>query len=158
MVKQKSVYFAAGWFSEEQNQAYNDAMKAVEANPTLDRKSTYVPLEHQYGGLRVDEHPELLHDKEWAIATYNGDIVGINQTDLTLVTYLPGEEDVGVGVEMGWAKAHGKPVVVVIPDKFFGNDINLMTFGIADNIIKMSELATFDFNNISFNYYDGAVY
>ena len=55
-----------------------------------------VPLEHQYKGLRVDEHPELLEDKEWQIATFNGDCVGINSSDIFLCTYLPDEEDIGL--------------------------------------------------------------
>ena len=33
-----------------------------------------------------------------------------------------------------------------------------MSWGIADQFIKMSELASFDFNKPSFNFYDGAVY
>ena len=33
-----------------------------------------------------------------------------------------------------------------------------MSWGVADNVIKMSELADFDFNKPRFNFYDGAVY
>ncbi|WP_242362780.1 nucleoside 2-deoxyribosyltransferase [Limosilactobacillus antri] len=158
MSKSKTVYFCAGWFTDKQNRAYQDAMKAIEANPTIDLENSYVPLQHQYKGLRVDEHPELLKDREWATATYNGDRVGVSTTDMVLAVYIPEEEDVGMGVELGMANALGKYITVVIPDEDFGKPINLMTWGIADNFIKMSDLAKFNFNQPSYNFYEGSVY
>lgn len=156
--KTKTVYFCAGWFTDNQNKAYKDAMEAIKENPTVDVENSYVPLEHQYKGLRVDEHPELLEDREWATATYNGDRVGVSTSDLLLAVYIPKEEDVGMGVELGMASALGKHILVVIPDEDWGKPINMMSWGIADQFIKMSELASFDFNKPAFNFYDGAVY
>ena len=158
MQKSKTVYFCAGWFTDKQNQAYEKAMEAIKANPTVDVENSYVPLQHQYKGLRVDEHPELLEDREWSMATYNGDRVGVSTSDMLLAVYIPEEEDVGMGVELGMAQALGKYITVVIPDEDFGKPINLMTWGIADNFIKLSELAKFDFNKPSYNFYDGSVY
>lgn len=158
MSKSKTVYFCAGWFTDKQNRAYQDAMKSIEANPTIDLENSYVPLQHQYKGLRVDEHPELLEDREWATATYNGDRVGVSTTDMVLAVYIPEEEDVGMGVELGMANALGKYITVVIPDEDFGKPINLMTWGITDNFIKMSDLAKFNFNQPSYNFYEGSVY
>ena len=144
-MKSKTVYFCAGWFTDKQNKAYKQAMKAIEDNPTIDVENSYIPLQHQYKGLRVDEHPELLEDREWATATYNGDRVGVETSDMLLAVYIPEEEDVGMGVELGIARALGKY-------------INLMSWGIADNFIKMSDLAKHDFNKPNYNFYDGAVY
>ena len=158
MTKQKTVYFGAGWFTENQNKAYKDAMSALNANPTIDLENSYVPLQNQYKDIRVDEHPEYLHDKEWAQATYNGDLVGIKTSDVMLGVYVPKEEDVGLGMELGYAMSQGKYVLLVIPDELYGESINLMSWGVADNVIKMSELATFDFNRPRYNFYDGAVY
>ena len=158
MTKSKTVYFCAGWFTDKQNKAYKEAMDAIKKNPTVDVENSYVPLQHQYKGLRVDEHPELLEDREWAMATYNGDRTGVATTDMLLGVYIPDEEDVGMGVELGMAHALGKYNLIVIPDEEWGKPINLMTFGIADNFIKMSELEKYDFNKPSFNFYDGAVY
>lgn len=158
MTKSKTVYFCAGWFTDKQNQAYHDAMDSLKANSTIDMANSYVPLQHQYKGLRVDEHPELLEDKEWATATFNGDRVGIATSDLLLAVYVPEEEDIGMGVELGMARALGKYICVVIPDDDYGKPINLMSWGIADNFIKMSELATFDFNKPGYNFYSGSVY
>ena len=53
-VKQKTVYFGAGWFTETQNKAYKDAMSALNANPTVDLENSYVPLQNQYKDIRVD--------------------------------------------------------------------------------------------------------
>lgn len=156
--KSKTVYFCAGWFTDKQNKAYTDAMAAIEANPTVDVENSYVPLQHQYKGLRVDEHPELLQDREWSTATYNGDRVGVSTSDMLLAVYIPEEEDVGMGIELGMARALGKYIMVVIPDEDFGKPINLMSWGIADNFIKMSELAEYNFNQPSYNFYDGGVY
>lgn len=157
-MKSKTVYFCAGWFTDKQNQAYNDAMEAIKVNPTIDVENSYVPLQHQYKGVRVDEHPEILEDREWAIATYNGDRVGVSTSDMLLAVYIPEEEDIGMGVELGMAQALGKYIVVVIPDEEWGKPINLMSWGIADKFIKMSELDNFDFDKPVFNFYDGAVY
>ncbi|MBB1069612.1 nucleoside 2-deoxyribosyltransferase [Limosilactobacillus sp. RRLNB_1_1] len=156
--KRKTVYFCAGWFTDKQNKAYEDAMNAIKTNPTVDVENSYVPLQHQYKGLRVDEHPELLQDREWSTATYNGDRVGVSTSDMLLAVYIPEEEDVGMGVELGMARALGKYIMVVIPDEDFGKPINLMSWGIADNFIKMSELPQYDFNKPSYNFYDGGVY
>ncbi len=156
--RQRTVYFAAGWFTPKQNIAYTTAMEAIKANPTIDEENSYVPLENQYKGLRVDEHPELLEDKEWQTATFNGDCVGIKSSDIFLCTYLPDEEDIGCGVELGLAKRLGKYIVLVIPDEDYGKPINLMSWGVADTIIKLSELPKFNFNKMSFDFYEGSVY
>lgn len=157
-MKSKTVYFCAGWFTDKQNKAYNDAMEAIKENPTIDVENSYVPLQHQYKGIRVDEHPEVLEDREWATATYNGDRVGVSTSDMLLAVYIPDEEDIGMGVELGMARALGKYNVVVIPDEDWGKPINLMSWGIADNFIKMSELKDYDFNKFQYNFYEGAVY
>lgn len=158
MAEQKTVYFGAGWFSDVQNRAYKDAMDALAENPTINLKDSYIPLNNQYKGIRVDEHPEYLHDKEWAQATYNGDLIGIRSSDIMLGVYVPDEEDVGLGMELGYAQGQGKYILLVIPDEFYGNPINLMSWGVADNIIPMSKLKDFNFNQPRFGFYDGAVY
>lgn len=158
MGKTKTVYFGAGWFNEKQNKAYQEAMSALAQNPTIDLENSYVPLDHQYKGINVAEHPEYLHDREWANATYRGDLTGIKANDVMIGVYLPDEEDVGLGMELGYAMSQGKYIVLVIPDEGFGKSINLMSWGVCDNAIKISELKDFDFNKPTFNFYDGGVY
>lgn len=154
----KSIYFAAGWFTPAQTQAYDVALAAVKQNPTLNAEQSYVPLAHPYNDLDVGAHPELLKDPAWATATYRGDLLGIKQTDLVAAVYLPQEEDVGCGVEIGYAHALGKPVMLIIPDDQYGEPINLMAWGAADLVIRLSELAGYDFTTLSANLYPGAVY
>ena len=48
MIKNKTVYFCAGWFTDKQNKAYKEAMEAIKNNPTVDVENSYVPLQHQY--------------------------------------------------------------------------------------------------------------
>ena len=158
MNKAKTVYFGAGWFNEKQNKAYQDAMKALEANPTIDLENSYIPLDNQYKGIDVGKHPEYLHDREWATATYRGDLTGIKASDIMIGVYLPEEEDVGLGMELGYAMSQGKYIVLVIPDEDYGKPINLMSWGVCDNAIKISELKDFDFDKARFSFYDGAVY
>ncbi|BDR61125.1 nucleoside 2-deoxyribosyltransferase [Lactobacillus xylocopicola] len=158
MSKTKTVYFGAGWFNDKQNRAYKAAMKALEENPTIDLENSYVPLDNQYKDIKVDEHPEYLHDREWATATYRGDLTGIKSSDIMIGVYLPEEEDVGLGMELGYAMAQGKYILLVVPDEDYGKPINLMSWGVCDNAIKISELQGFDFNKPKFNFYDGAVY
>lgn len=154
-----TVYFGSGWLSDKQNQAHRDAMQAIETSPAIDdRLHSYVPLEHQYKDIRVDQHPEYAQDTEWSSATFNGDLVGIKTTDITLDVYIPEEEDVGLGVEIGYAHNLGKYVLLVIPDEDYGKPINLMSWGFADNVIKMSALKSFDFDQLTYDYYAGSVY
>ena len=154
----KTLYFCAGWFNPSQLKAYDEAMKALKKNKTIDMEHSYVPLEHQYKSIRVDEHPEYLKSKEWATATARGDMVGIQNTDICLAVYLPHQEDVGMGFELGVAYQLGKYKLLVIPDEQYGEPINLMSWLAADKVIKMSELKDFDFDNLEFDFYDGAVY
>lgn len=102
--------------------------------------------------------PELLEDREWATATANGDRIGVQTSDVILAIYIPEEEDVGMGVELGMAQALGKYNLIVIPDEDWGKPINLMTYGAGDHFIKLSELENYNFNRPSFNFYEGAVY
>lgn len=154
----KTVYFCAGWFTDKQNKAYKEAMDALKQNPSIDLENSYVPLDHQYKDINVAEHPEVLGDKEWCTATFNGDRLGVKTSDVILAVYVPEEEDVGMGVELGMASSLGEYICLVIPDEDYGKKINLMSWGIADNAIKMSDLAKFDFNKPVFNFYEGNVY
>ena len=75
-----------------------------------------------------------------------------------LGVYVPKEEDVGLGMELGYAMSQGKFVLLVVPDEQFGQPINLMSWGVADSVIKMSDLKDFNFNQPKFSFYEGAVY
>ena len=75
-----------------------------------------------------------------------------------MAIYLPRLEDPGMAFELGVAYQLGKYKLLVVRDEQYGEPINLMSWLAADNVIKMSELKDFDFNNLEFNFYNGAVY
>lgn len=158
MTKTKTIYFGAGWFSDRQNKAYQEAKMALKANSTIDFKNSFFPLDNQYKNLDVAKHPELTHDIEWCSATYQSDLNGIKTSDIMLGIYVPDEEDIGLGIELGYAHSNGKFVLLVIPNEDYGKKINLMSWGICDAVIKLSELKTYDFNKPRFNFYDGPTY
>ncbi|MCH3904466.1 MAG: nucleoside 2-deoxyribosyltransferase [Lactobacillus sp.] len=154
--RNQTLYFGAGWFSNKQIKAYNDAMKALAANTTVDFANSFVPVENQFGGeIHSDNATD---DIEWAQGTYDDDLLGVKISTVMFGVYLPSEEDVGLGMELGYARQLGKPIVLAMPDDEFGDAINLMAWGVADDFIKMSELADYDFNQVRKRFYRGSVY
>ncbi len=154
--KAKTIYFGAAWFDDKQVKAYNDALAALNKNKTIDLAHSYIPVENQYGNeIHSDAATTSL---DWEQGTFGDDMLGVRQTDICLGVYLPSEEDVGLGIELGYAYQLGKPIVYVIPDDEFGDQINVMSWGVADDIIKTSEVENYDFNNIRKRFYRGKVY
>ena len=156
----KTVYQAGGFFSDFQRKLLSDGRKALTINPTIDFDNSYVPLEHQYKGLDVDSHPELLQDHEWQAGTYLGDVSGIAGTDLVVAFIDPDNVDPGTTFEMGYGMAINKPVVVVIPDKLPDEPtkLNLMVAKGCTQVITMSQLAEFNFSLIPAIPYLGKVF
>lgn len=154
--KAKTIYYGAAWFNDKQVKAYNDALRALSCNPTVDLRNSYIPVENQYGG---EVHSDAATtDLAWEQGTFGDDMLGIKQSDICLGIYLPSEEDVGLGIELGYAYAIGKPIIYVIPDDEFSDAINVMSWGVADDIIKISEIAKYNFNMIRKRFYRGKVY
>lgn len=152
----KTIYFGAGWFNDKQNKAYNDALKSLGKNATVDLANSYVPYENQYGSeIHSDAATE---DKEWCQGTFADDMLGVKGSDIMIAVYLPSDEDVGLGIELGYAFQLGKPIVFITPDDEFGDAVNVMSWGVADDWIKQSEAAKYDFNNIRKRFYRGLIY
>lgn len=152
----KSVYFGAGWFNDKQIKAYNAALSDLMVNSSINVHNSYVPYENQYGD---EVHSSAATaDKEWCQGTFEDDVLGIKQTDIMLAVYLPSEEDVGLGMELGYAYQLGKPIVFVTPDDEFGDPVNVMSWGVADDWIKQSELPVYNFNSIRKRFYRGLIY
>jgi nucleoside deoxyribosyltransferase len=154
--RSQTLYFGAGWFNDKQIKAYNDAMRALAANPTVDFTNSFVPVENQFGGEIHSDEPT--DDIEWGQGTYDDDLLGVKICTVMFGVYLPSEEDVGLGMELGYARQLGKPIVLCMPEDEFGDPINLMSWGVADDFIKMSELQDYNFNQIRKRFYRGTVY
>ncbi|UQS83420.1 nucleoside 2-deoxyribosyltransferase [Bombilactobacillus thymidiniphilus] len=150
MTKQNTVYFACSWFSEEEQKYMEQGQKAISANPTVNWPDSYRPLDHQFKNIDVVKHPEALSDPLWQIGTFQNDITGIDKSDIICGLFLPHRADPGMSFEYGYAYATHKPIVSVIPDNSKA-EINLMLIPSVTSYITISELATFDFNQLEYN-------
>lgn len=153
------AYQACSWFNDAQVKHMKDVYRETKKNKTVDWDISFRPLEHQYKGLDVVAHPEVMEDVEWQVQTFRGDVAGYTGAEVGIMAYDPKQEnsDVGVVYEMAAQLTLGKPVVAVIPDDCT-TPFNLMpAIGLTD-IIKVSEVADYDFNNILQGTYHGKIY
>lgn len=157
--KTKTIYMACAWFNEEQTKMMNEGYKKLKANPTVDWENSYRPLEHQYAGINVEEHPEWMRRVDWQAMTFKSDISGMAGSDIGVFLYNPKSPDEGSTFECGYLYAINKPIVIVVPDEDYGKvAINLMPAIGATDIIKLSELSTYNFNKVYQTTYKGAIY
>lgn len=157
-MRKNKLYLACSWFTPEQKKLMAEGYARLAKNPTVDWEGSYRPLDHQYRGWNTDNHPELLSDREWEIATYNNDLLGIRRCDVAVFLFNESEEDPGQGFELGYARAMGKQCVMVTRDREPAKPLNLMLAIGPDRFITLDQLETFDFNNIEFEFYSGKVY
>ena len=157
--KTKTIYMACAWFNEEQTKMMNDGYKKLKENHTVDWENSYRPLEHQYAGINVEEHPEWMRRVDWQAMTFKSDVSGMAGSDAGVFLYTPKTPDEGCGQEIGFLYAINKPIVIVVPDEDYGNvPINLMEALSATDIIKLSELSTYNFNKVYQTTYKGDIY
>lgn len=152
-----SAYIQCSWFSDNQMHFMEEGLKALADNLTFNLANSHHPLSHQYKDINVNDHPEVMDDFEWQSCTYKMDESAMDSHELGIALYLPSDPDEGIAYECGYLKASHKPNIVVIPDDETTTPINLMMIG-NTQIIKMSELANFDFNNIIYKPYKGKVF
>ncbi|MDN6899617.1 nucleoside 2-deoxyribosyltransferase [Oenococcus sicerae] len=151
------VYFACSWFSDSQTAYMKQGISLIEQNKTVDWQHSFYPLDHQYKGLAIPDHPELLEDTEWQLATFNGDVNGINTSDLIAAMYLPDQPDEGIAWELGYAYAIHKPTLLIVPSGV-KQAVNLMPAMGATKVITIDDLKNFDFDQIVYAPYKGQVY
>lgn len=152
------AYIGCSWFSDKQTKHMKAGIEAIKANPSVSWEYSHYPLAHQYKGMDVNKNPEIMLDKEWQMVTVSADIEGIKGCELGIMLYVPSEPDDGQAWEMGNLYGHGKQCVVVIPDDEVHEPLNLMVACGTTRIIKLSELATFDFRHVVADVYEGEVY
>jgi nucleoside deoxyribosyltransferase len=141
-----SAYIQCSWFSNNQMHFMEEGLKALAGNLTFNLANSHHPLSHQYNDINVNDHPEVMDDFEWQQSTYNMDITAMNTYQLGVGLYLPNEIDDGQGYEQGYLNAIHKPNLLVIPDDC-ETPLNLMVGMGNTQIIKLSELQSFDFNH-----------
>ncbi len=153
------AYQACSWFNDEQVKHMNDVYRETKKNKTVDWDRSFRPLDHQYNNMDVVSHPEVMEDVEWQVQTFRGDVAGYSGAEVGIMAYDPKQDnnDVGVVYEIAGMLTMGKPVVAVIPDDAT-TPLNLMpAIGLTD-IIHVSDLADYDFNNILQGTYHGKIY
>lgn len=157
--KKNTVYMAESWFNPAQEEFRLLGMERMSKNSTIDWNNSFRPIEHQYKNWKITDHPDLLSNKEWQLATFRSDCQAIDAMDIVIALYDPRQEnsDPGVLWELGYAFAMKKPTFIILPNGELP-DLNLMPALGATNILNITELDLFDFNNKNFNIYDGSVY
>lgn len=152
------AYIGCSWFSDKQTKHMKAGIEAIKANPSVSWEYSHYPLAHQYKGMDVNKNPEIMLNKEWQMGTINLDFDGMRSADLCIMLYIPSEPDDGGAYELGFMRGINKQTVVVIPDDEDNIPLNLMIACGTTRIIKLSELATFDFRHVVADVYDGEVY
>ena len=153
-----SAYIQCSWFSDKQIKHMNKGLEAIAQNPTVSLKRSHHPLSHQYNGINVEEHPEVMEDYEWQENTYQMDMSNLYGKDLGIGLYVPSDVDEGQAYEQGALRAAHIPNIIVIPDDEMNVPMNLMVGMGNTRIIKLSELHKFDFNNVTYERYTGKVF
>lgn len=151
------AYIGCAWFNEEQDRLRQAGLAAIQKNSTISRKFSHYPLDFQYKDLNVNEHPEVMGDVEWQVQTFRADIAGIKGSDLGIMLFNPSYIDDGIAYECGVLATMNKPVVLVIPDDD-EKPLNLMMAHGVTRVIKISELAEFDFRHVTLGTYTGQVF
>ena len=150
MPKQNVLYLACSWFSPEEKQHLQQAQQQLAQNPTVDWDNSFRPLEHQFGYYDVSHNPAALADPLWQMGTFRNDLTGIDKADLVCGLFVPEKPDTGMAFEFGYAYACHKPIFAVIPDNSTV-PINVMLVPSVTQYIRLSDAATFDFNNYDFD-------
>jgi nucleoside deoxyribosyltransferase len=159
-----SVFLSGSWFSLPEELMLADMKTALHQNEKVG--DIYWCLDNQHGEIDVTDHPEVADSLEWKVVTYDTDIAGLHSQDIVVVMMVPGHEDAGASNEIGYAKAIGKPIVLVLRDQDYTLDsnhvkdskLNLMVGMGVDVVIPLSQLSTYDFDHIRHQPYLGKCY
>lgn len=152
------AYIQCSWFSPEETQFMEDGLTALGRNQTVSLKYSHHPLNHPYKGIDVNAHPEVMEQLEWQQNTFQSDVQGIYGCDLGIGLFMPSKPDVGQAYEQGVLYALHKPNVVVVPDSEIKIPLNLMVSCGNTQVIPLSDLATFNFHEVSFLPHSGKVF
>lgn len=158
------VYQACSWFNEEQAKHMKDVYQATKDNETVDWDNSYRPLDHQFEGTNIEEDDSIMKDHygrlAWIGATYNNDISGIENSDIGVFAYVPGQStiDDGTAFEIGYMVASGKPTVVVIPDSKVQEPMNLMVAEGSTQVVTLSEFKGMNLNKVFKKPFDKTVF
>lgn len=152
------AYIQCSWFSPEETDFMEKGLEALGLNPSVSLQYSHHPLSHQYNDIDVNEHPEVMGDREWQQNTYLLDENAMYGMEMGIGFFMPSKPDVGQAYEQGVLHALHKPNVLVIPDDEKNIPLNLMVGCGNTRIITLSEAIDFDFHDVMFKPYDGKVF
>lgn len=124
-IRKLNIYLASPFFSPEQVARVEKVEQALDANPFI----------AEYFSPRLDQLPQYkFGSQEWASAIYHNDVNHVDWADVVVavVDYegetelhgvRAGHVDSGTAMEIGYAVAKGKPVILVHEK---GGIVNLM--------------------------------
>lgn len=145
------IYLATSYFNPTQIQRVEDALLALEKNPTVG--IVHQPFDFQYKDASINSDPEgIFGSLEWQVATYNNDINAVATSDVCVALYDMDKIDEGICFEIGMFVAMKKPVVL-LPFMTKENDAyeaNLMLARGVSSWLKPNDfqpLETFNFNH-----------
>jgi len=136
-----NVYLASGWFNENQLQRVTTLEKILKTK----RLCVYSPRLNQQ---TINEE----FSPQWRIEVFQSNIYHIQNADIVVAIY--DEEDPGTMMEVGYAFAIGKPVVLIV---FQPQAINLMLVESARAILTPRQLLYLCIESIEKIPYDGLV-
>lgn len=152
------AYIQCSWFSPEEIKFMEQGLKTLGANRSVSLQYSHHPLSHQYKNIDVNQHPEVMADREWKQNTYAMDMHAMYGMDMGIGLFMPSKPDVGQAYEQGVLNALHKPNILLIPDDEKNIPLNLMVGCGNTRIITLSEAANFDFHDVMFMPYDGKVF
>lgn len=152
------AYIQCSWFSPEEIKFMEQGLKTLGANRSVSLQYSHHPLSHQYKNIDVNQHPEVMADREWKQNTYAMDMHAMYGMDMGIGLFMPSKPDVGQAYEQGVLNALHKPNILLIPDDEKNIPLNLMVGCGNTRIITLSEAANFDFHDVVFMPYDGKVF
>ena len=136
-----NVYIASGWFNDQQLRR----VMTVENILRLKHVNFYSPRLHQ----RTKDAEFSLG---WRRDVFQGNINHMNIADMMIAIY--DEEDPGTMMEIGYAFAIGKPIVLVV---FNPQPINLMLVEASQRVVNPNQLIYLQLSNLTRISYNGSV-
>ena len=137
------VYVASPFFNQEEIGLVN-RVAAILKEKGL---QTFLPMENQLDHLEAGS-------RHWSIEIFMNDLKFINWADIVVAIYHGNYSDSGTAWELGYAYAHGKPVIVV----HVGENSNLMVHEGAHANLTLEQLENYDFNKMESSFYTGDMF
>jgi nucleoside 2-deoxyribosyltransferase len=139
------IYLASPFFNDEEN-------SYVEIAENLLRKqghTVFSPRENQLPGVEFGS-------REWRTDVFRNDIKHIQWCDVVFAINKHFYDDTGTAMEIGYAYAISKPILVINPKK--ANTLNLMvTDALHAYFESWSEVLNYDFNTLPIKPYNKGV-